>query len=242
MNKQSFRNWLSANTSIKPGNVKKYSNRVDEFTREDRAQMFHQAAFDIYNPIYRDLVVEIEQSQIFQEINQRAHREYSSGLNYFKVYQDLTVADNDDDYLSIGSEPALKPITTSDKPHEIPKQIVGERVQFSRNKATSVQALANAGYACEFDATHESFISRFTGKMYVEAHHLVPLSNQNQFEYSLDVLANIVSLCPNCHKTVHFGNEKEVIRITNHLLLKRESRLNSSNIDVDSARLKSFYI
>lgn len=242
MNKQSFRNWLSTNTNLKPGNVKKYSNRVDEFTREDRAQMFHQVAFDIYNPINRYLLVEIEQSPIFQEINQRAHREYSSGLNYFKIYQDLTVADNDGDYLSIGAEPAVNPAAISDKPHEMPKQIISERMQFSRSKTTSVQALANAGYICEFDATHESFISRFTGKMYVEAHHLVPLSNQNQFEYSLDVPANIISLSPNCHKTVHFGEEIEVTRIIRHLLSERELRLNSSNIIVDNARLETFYI
>ena len=40
---------------------------------------------------------------------------------------------------------------------------------------------------------------------FVEAHHLVPMQFQEHFESSLDVLENVVVLCPNCHRKLHHG-------------------------------------
>ncbi|MCT2910521.1 HNH endonuclease [Weissella confusa] len=242
MNKQTFRKWLEKNTDLGESTIKKYASRVDSFTKADRAKAFNIQAFDIYNPMNQDFIWEIENSEIFKQINKKQHRDYSAALTHFKKYQKMMMANDDGDYMSIGREPAIKPNIVKDTPQKISAQVINETTQFVRNKKVSIQSLANADYSCEFDTSHQSFISRFTGKMYVEAHHLIPLSNQHQFKYSLDVPANIVSLCPNCHKTVHYGDEEQVLKITNYLLTSRKSRLSSSNIDVDSTRLKTFYI
>ncbi|MCE0554185.1 restriction endonuclease [Bacillus thuringiensis] len=32
---------------------------------------------------------------------------------------------------------------------------------------------------------------------------------QHDFENSLDVVGNIVSICPNCHRLIHYGRDKD---------------------------------
>lgn len=42
----------------------------------------------------------------------------------------------------------------------------------------------------------------------MEAHHLIPMNKQADFAYSLDRVANVKSLCPNCHRAIHYGGAK----------------------------------
>jgi len=60
-------------------------------------------------------------------------------------------------------------------------------------------------FTCEVDSNHRSFISKKTRENYCEGHHLVPMGKQSSYNYSLDIHANIVSLCPNCHRILHHG-------------------------------------
>lgn len=82
-----------------------------------------------------------------------------------------------------------------------------------RDTETASRALARAGYLCEYDNSHELFLRKKQPVNYTEPHHLIPLQYDNQFENSLDVQANIVSLCSHCHNLVHYGADAEnVIR------------------------------
>lgn len=84
-------------------------------------------------------------------------------------------------------------------------------ISYPRNKDTSLKALKRANYACEIDVSHLSFIRKSNGTNYTEPHHLVPMAEQGRFECSLDVQANIVSLCSNCHKRFHYGKDPELL-------------------------------
>lgn len=79
--------------------------------------------------------------------------------------------------------------------------------KYLRDSKIAKEALTLADYACEADPTHLTFISPITGKNFVEAHHLIPISNQGIYSYSLDVPGNIISLCPNCHREIHHGTD-----------------------------------
>lgn len=82
-----------------------------------------------------------------------------------------------------------------------------------RNVDTASRALARAGYLCECDNAHELFLRKRQPVNYTEPHHLIPLQYDDLFENSLDVQANIVSLCSHCHNLVHYGADAEnVIR------------------------------
>ena len=78
--------------------------------------------------------------------------------------------------------------------------------RYERDNAVSKRAIYGAKFKCELDRTHESFIAK-SGHPYLEAHHLIPISAQDDFSVSLDVEANIVALCPNCHRKLHCGKD-----------------------------------
>lgn len=78
----------------------------------------------------------------------------------------------------------------------------------ARDKQKAENALKRAGYKCEV-GNHETFLRKKNNLPYTEPHHLIPLQYDDQFEYSLDVEANIVSLCSNCHNRMHYGADIE---------------------------------
>lgn len=111
-------------------------------------------------------------------------------------------------------------------------------IRYPRSEKKASDALELAGYRCEFDDCHFSFYSKKNQKrMYVEAHHLIPLSRYAAFSTSLDVIANIVALCPNCHRCIHNGSKKERDVIVTRLYEQRKNRLEKSGISIMLADL-----
>ena len=92
-----------------------------------------------------------------------------------------------------------------------PAKKVGDKIIPNRNRETAKKALCRAEFLCEFDTTHKLFKKKTDGLNYTEPHHLIPLKYDELFEKSLDVQANIVSLCSHCHNLVHYGMDAEII-------------------------------
>ena len=82
---------------------------------------------------------------------------------------------------------------------------------YPRSRLVSLNALRRANYKCEFESEHSTFTRRNSDLNYTEPHHLVPIAYHNNFEKSLDVEENVVSLCCNCHKQIHLGQGFEVM-------------------------------
>ena len=110
---------------------------------------------------------------------------------------------------------------------------------YPRDPQKRVNALKRAKFTCEFNPEHESFISRSTNMRYVETHHLIPLEYWKFFEKSLDVEANIVCLCSNCHNEIHYG--KYAVRLIKPLFENRKKELIASEIDIDIHDLIDMY-
>ena len=64
----------------------------------------------------------------------------------------------------------------------IPKIIHGISI-YKREKQVALNALNHANYKCEVDEDHKCFLRKDGETPYTEAHHLVPLSFQDDFEY-----------------------------------------------------------
>jgi 5-methylcytosine-specific restriction protein A len=80
---------------------------------------------------------------------------------------------------------------------------LGEREVWRRDPRIAIIALERAGYSCEIDRGHKTFEVRNASHLFMEGHHLIPVQFQDDFEHSLDVPENIISLCPNCHRAIH---------------------------------------
>ncbi len=118
------------------------------------------------------------------------------------------------------------------------------RTVYTRDPKVAARALAAAGYRCALATDtflHVSFLARSNGKNYVEAHHVVPMSRQSEFTYSLDVEANVAALCPNCHRQVHLGRPADKRKILSQLLAARSSGLLGCGIRVDLEQLCAYY-
>ncbi|HNP19202.1 MAG TPA: HNH endonuclease signature motif containing protein [Fulvivirga sp.] len=88
---------------------------------------------------------------------------------------------------------------------QIITQNVGGRVIIARDPRLARMRFNHTNYLCEIDANHETFIAQRTLLPYVEAHHFIPIKFQHLFNKPLDNLENIVSLCPNCHRGIHYA-------------------------------------
>ena len=103
--------------------------------------------------------------------------------------------------------PAEATFEYSGTPKQKPEPLTaGSRKIYRRNKQIALRALAKAGHNCEAsDIPHPSFLRKRKAVLYMEPHHLIPLEYQDDFEFSLDIEENIVSLCSNCHNRFHYG-------------------------------------
>lgn len=116
---------------------------------------------------------------------------------------------------------------------------VTEKHAYWRDPVVAANALCNANYKCEICTIHPTFIRKSNGKPYTEPHHLVPMSAQKDFNVSLDVENNIVSLCSNCHNQIHYGSN--IDSILKPLFEQRKGILKLVGIEISYDLLKKYY-
>lgn len=138
-----------------------------------------------------------------------------------------------------------KPAPTSDTAPKKPRTYLSKgKKMYVRDAATSLRALEDAGYECEINPSHTTFLSKSTGKQFMEGHHLVPMHLQDDYlPNSLDITPNIVSICPTCHRGLHHADylhKKELV--TKLLTNKRRSEMKSCGIDIKIDELLNFYM
>ncbi len=115
-----------------------------------------------------------------------------------------------------------------------------------RNPTIGKIALKASNYLCEFNNRHLTFTSGVTGRNYTEAHHLIPFQFQQKYwdetNRNIDCLENIVSLCPNCHKAVHYGTFDEKQIILKSLFIKKIEKMRNIDIDLSEQQLIEMYV
>lgn len=112
---------------------------------------------------------------------------------------------------------------------------------YPRDIRKKANAIRKANFLCEISNSHKLFKSRSTNQNYVEGHHLIPLKQWDNFPFSLDVEANIVVLCPHCHKMLHHGKKEEIRPLLDLLFLKRKKELSDKGIKLTIEQLSSYY-
>lgn len=198
---------------------------------------------------FTQMLVEVE---LYIGKNRSFEAFYREILNN-SFYQELTedksifkeVDDNDEIYVD-QIEEEMEELPTeeiSEEPTEREKPVVnrGGQARWPRDSKIAAAALKKANFLCEVDPNHQTFTSKKTGKAYMEAHHLIPMGTQGEFEYSLDKVANIKCICPNCHRLLHHGTESERNQVLEILYQKSIAELKLVNLDITFDQLKLFY-
>lgn len=106
-------------------------------------------------------------------------------------------------------------------------------------------AITRAYYCCEFNREHETFVSNRTNKQYMEAHHLIPVANQenvwNRYHKNIDCVENLVSLCPNCHKAFHYGTKEVKSRMIETLFNSISHKYRAIGLNIPLEEIKRLY-
>ena len=155
----------------------------------------------------------------FLEKDERGNRMYSSGLNNYIRFAE------GEEFKSAGRQVKCLDIV-------VPVGNLGTAIvaSWKRNGIIKKQSIEMANYTCEVDSAHDTFIAESTHKRYMEGHHVIPMKNQGGFSVSLDVYANIVCLCPVCHRLLHYGLKSDKEIILNRIYVERADRLQQSGI------------
>ena len=156
----------------------------------------------------------------FQEKNRIGHNMYSVSFRHFCEF-----VCGDYEFFN-------RNIRRMDIVAEKPPVVTSTTTTYRRNQIIVDQSLEGAGYCCEHNADHQTFIAKATNHAYMEGHHLIPMKYQDNFDFSIDVYANIVCLCPICHKLLHYGQTREKSFVAEGLFEKRQERLIQSGIDI----------
>lgn len=113
--------------------------------------------------------------------------------------------------------------------------------KYPRSASVAAEAVKKAHYKCQFDPSHVSFISASTGKPFVEVHHLIPMAKQPDFELSLDQAANVVALCPNCHRAIHHAAVDYKTKLVSLLFREQREPLEENGLGITLDELLDYY-
>ncbi len=116
----------------------------------------------------------------------------------------------------------------------------GERYVTYRSKRKGDYALKKQAYVCQIDSSHKTFTTP-VGVPYMEKHHLISMKFYEQYTNDLDDIHNIVSLCPTCHRKIHYGKKSEVSDMLELLFKKQGPILEHAGFIISLTELKKKY-
>ncbi|MCD8098072.1 MAG: helix-turn-helix domain-containing protein [Lachnospiraceae bacterium] len=102
-------------------------------------------------------------------------------------------------------------------------------------------ALRKQEYKCAVNPQHLSFMDRKSGKPYLEAAYIVPLSAQPDFKKDLNCVENTVCLCPTCNSRLIHGTEEDIEDMIVSLFYSHRDELKKAGIDVGLRQLLQYY-
>lgn len=172
-------------------------------------------------------------------------------LKYLKAALSEIVGDMDSEYDQVEIEEIGEILDADDcdevpewpgirEPQETSTSPLTSREIPTRKPNRAAKALKRAGYLCEADNRDRTFL-RKNGKPYTEPHHLIPISKYKEFDTSLDVMENIVSLCSHCHNLLHYGRLNDKIPVLTKLYNERMTALRRIGITLTLDQLISYY-
>jgi 5-methylcytosine-specific restriction protein A len=149
--------------------------------------------------------------------------------------------DEDEEYQRVIQSPSVQIAGQNDAPKDKELQAQYKVTRHKRSAALAAREIKRAGRACQFDPSHKTFTAGSTGAAYVEVHHLIPMAASAKFEHSLDVSANLIVLCPLCHRAIHYGDTATKRAYLDKLFAERKKRLAESGVEITLGQLYRLY-
>jgi 5-methylcytosine-specific restriction protein A len=167
--------------------------------------------------------------------------------DYIDRYKGALAADDDFVYQKEIQEGELpKRGKTVDNSMNAPGETSTGGTRVNKDIRSAKQALWHAEYRCAADASHVTFKTT-RGVPYMEGHHLIPCTSDNQMFFwkerhsNIDCENNIVCLCPTCHRRIHYGADEERRELIRQLYELQLAKLRAVHLDVSLEELYRLY-
>lgn len=167
----------------------------------------------------------------FLALDKRGHQMYSAGFNNYYRFA------SGDEFIKLDRKIKLLDIAVP-----AGKQQAVVNKGWRRSSIIKNQVIESANYHCEVALDHLTFTAKNTNHPYMEGHHILPMKIQDKFSSSLDVYANIVCVCPICHRLLHYGVESEKKIVVDKIYAERADRLASSGIKIGKEEFEKLVI
>jgi len=135
--------------------------------------------------------------------------------------------------------------------YDKPEEFIDETNEAGKLRIKSIynlrkkQARIQSNYSCALEIINNCrpvyFTAKVSGKNYLELHHFIPREFRNDFPYSIEVLANYITLCPRCHRQIHLAVDRERKHLINSLYDERQERLKIVGLGIDLSGIYSYY-
>ncbi len=218
-----YANYLRTIRNLKESSINHYFDGLKKISRilKDK-DLIKESIYEITNLDSLEFVCRaLKEDEGFNELDKRGHQMYSSAMNNYLKFA------RGDDFFKRGYA-----IENLDMPLIIKENQKVYTEKQSRSSIVKIQSLKASKYNCEIDNNHKTFTAKSNLEQYMEGHHLIPLSMQDEFKYSLDNYANIVCLCPICYRLLHYGVDSEKKEYLEELYKARYKRLCNIGIEL----------
>lgn len=221
--KKYYEKYLKENRELSITTVKHYGDALNTISKLlKKENKIADSIYDIESvDELEELISYISNNEEYKGLNKRGNNMYSAGLkHFFKFVNGEKFKEN------------LFDISILDIPVERKNKKIVLKESVDRSNIIRNHVIECSDHKCEYDNSHISFIQEKNRQQYVEAHHIIPLKYQYKFENSLDVYANVISLCPNCHRRIHYGLNNDIKNMLYKIYTKRVMRYKNSGINI----------
>lgn len=237
------------------------SARIYKKGKIDKALKRNKDGYDVPYLIESDVYIEIQKNSSmiiecgkYNSYMLRGMRYYSGGypdldskILKFIEKQETEEYEEDENQKLINTISGASSTSISEAPKR--KLIIKEsksRKYIQRDIRLSKSALIKSEFKCEVNEEHKTFLQP-NGNSYMEGHHLIPCTEKNsimifeKYKRNIDCVENIVCLCPNCHRAIHFGDKNTKKKIIDVLYEKRNNELSKVGIKISKKELYEMY-
>lgn len=196
--------------------VNNFNEYIAEIDKKEVLAYLHKNK-DIFDPIFEE-ILELEDSE-----------QDSIPTHYKNLLLEAKLAasvDQPEEYIDETSESGKTKI----------KSIFNERKRMAKIESKYTCILENIN-----NCKSVYFTAKSTKENYLEIHHFLPQEFRNDFLYSIEVLANYVTLCPRCHRQIHLAVDRERKHLINSIYENRQERLKLVGLDVERANIYKYY-
>lgn len=227
--------------SYEAGKVTKSSNKATSYKNHlIKLIVFYKQIYGAY-PTQLDALTTRATFQTFLELpafiqfNRQNHNFYSATIRGYLDYLDQLALNQDTD------DQDHYQIKLLHQPAKVITHPRNQTTSYDRNPRELLAAKHKAKWQCAYDNKHVTFIAAKDHQNYVEGHHLIPMQYQSQFEYTIDFADNIVPLCPNCHRRIHYAIKQDRNQMIETFYFKRIENIKTHGIHITLDQLEHWY-